>query len=181
LKSIGLFLQKKQHMKLSFSTTALRWLLLLVLSSTGLFTTACKKDDKDYTQIDEDIIKKYIADNGISTAQRQSSGLYYVPITAAPAGIRAVAGRTVSVLYTGMLMDGTVFDASSRHGNTPISFKLGTGRVIAGWDEGIALMRKGEKGQLLIPSALAYGDNSPSAAIPSNAVLRFEVELVDVM
>lgn len=83
------------------------------------------------------------------------------------------------MLYTGKLLDGTVFDASSRNGNTPYRFVLGARKVIAGWDEGIALLRKGEKGILLIPSALGYGPQG-NQSIPPNAVLYFDVELVDV-
>ena len=141
----------------------------------GLFTTACKKDEKS----DDEIIRQYLSDNGITNAQKQSSGLYYVPGVTNPNGTRALIGTTVSVLYTGALMDGTVFDASSKHGNTPIDFVLGRGQVIQGWDEGIALMRKGEKGTLLIPSSLGYGSRG-SGTIPGNSVLRFEVELVNV-
>jgi FKBP-type peptidyl-prolyl cis-trans isomerase len=170
-------------MKQPFSSITLRFLLLAQLGTAGLLATSCKEDPQvstpDYASIDEDIIKKYIADNKITNAQRHPSGLYYVPVTSVPTGVQATAGKTVSVLYTGMFMNGTVFDASSQHGNTPISFVLGKGEVIRGWDEGIALMRKGEKAILLIPSALAYGPSGRSS-IPPNAILRFEVELTDV-
>ncbi len=174
-------------MKKLISQKMSRVLLAAVLGTAGLSTAACKKDPantvaeyKDYSAIDEDIIKKYLADNAITTAQRQNSGLYFLPVTTNAAGVRATAGRVVSVLYTGRLMDGTIFDASSRHGTgAPITFKLGVGQVIKGWDEGIALMRKGEKAELLIPSALAYGP-SGQGTIPPNAVLRFEVELTNV-
>ena len=164
-------------MKIPFPAPAFRFLLLALLATAGLFTSACKKDKLS----DEEQIKKYIADNNIKNAQRQPSGLYYVPVVvdSTRTQAKAVPGRTVSVLYTGALMDGTVFDASSRHGNVPISFVLGRGQVIAGWDEGIALMRKGEKSQLLIPSSLGYGSRG-SGSIPEDAVLRFEVELTDV-
>jgi FKBP-type peptidyl-prolyl cis-trans isomerase len=97
-----------------------------------------------------------------------------------PTGTPAVPGKTVSVRYTGELLDGTVFDASAKHGNEPFDFVLGEGKVIPGWDEGIALMRKGEKGVLLLPSALGYGPEGAGSDIPPNAVLRFEVELLDV-
>jgi FKBP-type peptidyl-prolyl cis-trans isomerase len=136
--------------------------------------------DLNYAATDDALIQKYITANNITGAQKQTSGLYYVPTTTNAAGTQAVAGKSVSVLYTGKLLDGTTFDASSLHGNTPITFVLGAGKVIPGWDEGIALMRKGEKAILLIPSALAYGASSPSSTIPANSVLRFEVELTDV-
>lgn len=166
---------------------ALRPLLLVLLTAAGLLTTSCLKDDSTSSApvtavtpaVDEAIIQKYVAAKGLTGAQRQPSGLYFVPVTTNAAAAQAKAGNTVSVLYTGQLLDGTVFDASSRNGNTPITFTLGTGQVIKGWDEGIALMHKGEKSTLLIPSALAYGA-AGRGSIPPNAVLRFDVELVDV-
>lgn len=137
--------------------------------------------DLNFALTDAAIITKYVADNSITSAQKQASGLYFAPTATNPTGVQATAGKMVSVLYTGRLLNGTVFDASSQHNNVPISFVLGRRQVIAGWDEGIALMRKGEKATLLIPSALAYGPTGAgNGAIPANAVLRFEVELVDV-
>jgi FKBP-type peptidyl-prolyl cis-trans isomerase len=179
------FYKKKRFMKNYFTASAGRLLLAFCLGTSGLLTTACNDDNEevvmqDYAAIDEEIIKKYIADNNIANAQRQTSGLYFAPITTEPNATRAVAGKTVSVLYTGRLLNGTVFDASSQRNNTPIEFVLGAGRVIPGWDEGIALMRKGERATLLIPSGLAYGGRGAGGSIPPNAVLRFEVELVDV-
>ena len=166
------------------STQALRVLLFGALAAGGQFlTTACTKDTEDtksYAGVDEDIIKKYLADKSITTAQRQPSGLYYLPVTANAAGTRAVPGKTVSVLYTGRFLDGRVFDSTSSRNNAPFTFVLGARQVITGWDEGIALMRKGEKAELLIPSAMAYGSRGSGASIPPNTVLRFEVELVEV-
>jgi FKBP-type peptidyl-prolyl cis-trans isomerase len=178
------FYNKKHPMRNRFSTVALRFLLLAQLGTAGVLLTSCDDNEivaaKDYGPIDEAIIKKHLDDNKITTAQRQTSGLYFVPVTTVPAGVQAMAGKTVSVLYTGRFMDGRVFDASALHGNKPIDFVLGRGQVIAGWDEGIALMRKGEKAELFIPSALAYGPAGSRGSIPPNAVLRFEVELTDV-
>jgi FKBP-type peptidyl-prolyl cis-trans isomerase len=82
----------------------------------------------------------------------------------------------VKVNYTGKLLDGTQFDSSE--GRDPIEFALGTGRVIKGWDEGIAMMRKGEKAVLIIPSTLGYGERG-SQRIPPFSTLVFDVELVD--
>ncbi|WP_310397811.1 FKBP-type peptidyl-prolyl cis-trans isomerase [Hymenobacter sp.] len=171
-------------MKTLFSTGILRVLFAALVATTGVLTTACKEEvevtdpNQDFSAIDEEIIKKYLADNAITTAQRQPSGLYYVPVTSNPAATQATAGKKVAVLYTGQFLDGRVFDASSRNGNQPYEFTL-PGNVIKGWNEGIPLMRKGEKGILLIPSALAYGELGRSP-IPPNTVLRFEVELVNV-
>jgi FKBP-type peptidyl-prolyl cis-trans isomerase len=77
-----------------------------------------------------------------------------------------------------MLMDGTVFDSSYQR-NEPISFTLGQGQVIPGWDEGIALLDKGAAAKLVIPSNLAYGSSGAGGVIPPDATLIFEVELVD--
>jgi FKBP-type peptidyl-prolyl cis-trans isomerase len=168
------------------STLALRLSLALLLTTPGVLLTACGNSENttaanvDYTKADEALIQKYLTDNKITTAQRQPSGLYYVPGTPNPTGTPAAAGKMVTVQYTGELLDGTVFDASAKHGGEPFSFVLGEGKVIAGWDQGIALMHKGEKGVLLIPSALGYGPDGAGSDIPPNAVLRFEVDLKDV-
>lgn len=90
-----------------------------------------------------------------------------------------MAGKTVSVHYTGKLTNGTVFDSSVTRG-TPIEFQLGVGRVIKGWDEGIALMKVGGKATLTIPPELGYGARGAGGVIPPNATLIFDVELVSV-
>ncbi len=109
---------------------------------------------------------------------KTSSGLEYIEVQAGT-GTQAAAGKTVSVHYTGKFQDGRVFDSSISRGQ-PISFKLGVGQVIKGWDEGIALMKVGGKAQLIIPSNLGYGERGAGGVIPPNATLVFDVELVDV-
>ncbi len=91
----------------------------------------------------------------------------------------ADVGDTVLVHYTGMLEDGTKFDSSLDRG-TPFSFTLGEGRVIAGWEQGVLGMKTGEKRKLIIASELAYGESGVPGAIPSNATLIFEVELLEI-
>jgi peptidylprolyl isomerase len=86
-------------------------------------------------------------------------------------------GDIVSVHYTGELTNGKVFDSSVARGE-PISFALGRGQVIPGWDEGIALMKKGGKARLTIPPHLGYGPRA-TGPIPANSTLIFDVELVD--
>jgi FKBP-type peptidyl-prolyl cis-trans isomerase len=109
---------------------------------------------------------------------KTDSGLEYNEIEAGT-GAQAVAGKTVSVHYTGKLTNGKVFDSSRTRG-TPIEFPLGAGRVIKGWDEGIALMKVGGKAELIIPPELGYGARGAGGVIPANATLIFDVELVAV-
>ncbi len=92
-------------------------------------------------------------------------------------GAEAVSGKTVSVHYTGTLKDGTKFDSSA--GKEPITFVLGSGQVIKGWDEGLLGMKVGGKRKLTIPADKAYGDRA-IGMIPPNSTLYFDVELMDV-
>jgi peptidylprolyl isomerase len=105
------------------------------------------------------------------------SGLQYVVLEIGD-GPTPQAGEIVSVHYRGTLEDGTEFDNSYDRGE-PIAFPLGSGMVIPGWEEGIALMQVGEKAKLIIPPDLAYGEQG-RGAIPPNATLVFEVELVSI-
>ena len=109
---------------------------------------------------------------------KTASGLEYVEVEAGK-GAQAVAGKTVKVHYTGKFPNGKVFDSSLGRGE-PLEFKLGAGRVIKGWDEGIALMKVGGKATLTIPPELAYGERGAGGAIPPNTTLVFDVELVEV-
>ena len=94
-------------------------------------------------------------------------------------GAEAVAGKEVTVHYTGTLTNGTKFDSSVDRGE-PFTFNLGAGEVIEGWDKGFAGMKVGGKRKLTIPSDMAYGERGAGASIPPNSTLIFEVELLKV-
>ena len=109
---------------------------------------------------------------------KTESGLEYILVKEG-AGIKAAAGNTVNVHYTGYLKDGTIFDSSLKR-DQPFSFVLGMGRVIKGWDEGVAMMKVGDKARLIIPADLGYGERGAGGVIPPNATLIFDVELLEV-
>ncbi len=109
---------------------------------------------------------------------KTESGLRYKMIQKGE-GKKAENGKIVSVHYTGQLEDGKVFDSSIPR-KKPIEFPLGQGNVIEGWDEGIALLQVGDKARFVIPSYLGYGSRGAGGAIPPNATLIFDVELMEV-
>ncbi len=104
------------------------------------------------------------------------SGLRY-KILQKGKGKSAEKGKMVSVHYKGQLLDGTVFDSSYSR-KQPIDFTLGVGQVISGWDEGIQLLKEGDKARFVIPSDLAYGSSGSGGVIPPDATLIFDVELI---
>ena len=106
------------------------------------------------------------------------SGLRY-KIIQKGSGAQAEKGKSVSVHYEGSLDNGQVFDSSYRR-KDPITFTLGIGQVIQGWDEGIALLKEGDKARFVIPSYLGYGERGAGGVIPPNATLVFDLELVKV-
>ncbi len=113
-----------------------------------------------------------------------ASGLKYEVLQAPTADAqKAEAGKQVKVNYTGWLEEngaqGAKFDSSLDHG-APFSFTVGAGQVIQGWDEAVAMMAVGEKARITVPAALAYGEKGVEGAIPANANLIFEVELLEV-
>ena len=135
-----------------------------------------KADHPEETATAAQQLTEYLAKNKI-TVDPTPSGLYYVQ-TQEGNGEKPEVGMMAQVHYTGKLLDGTVFDSSIERGE-PISFPLGVGQVIPGWDEGIMMMSKGEKGVLYIPYYLAYGDRQAGDKITPFSNLMFEVELVD--
>lgn len=94
-------------------------------------------------------------------------------------GEEARPGRELTVHYTGILLEGTEFD-SSRDRNQPFTFRLGAGEVIPGWEEGLKGMRVGGIRRLTVPARMAYGSRGHGRAIPPNAALQFDIQLLDV-
>lgn len=109
---------------------------------------------------------------------KTESGLIYNVVEEGK-GVKAEKGKTVEVHYTGFLENGDIFDSSVLRGK-PISFRLGSGMVIQGWDEGISHMKEGSKALLTIPYDLAYGENGRPPLIPAKSNLIFNVELISV-
>jgi len=134
------------------------------------------KQNENQLSIDLEILDNYLKSNNIEAISTES-GLRYV-ITEKGDGNKPTAGSKVKVHYTGTLLEGQKFDSSIDRGE-PFSFDLGVGMVIPGWDEGIGYLSKGAKATLYIPSPLAYGPNGAGGVIPGNAILIFEVELID--
>ena len=95
-------------------------------------------------------------------------------------GVEAKTGNTVTVNYTGTLVDGTKFDSSLNPGRTPFEFTLGQNRVIQGWELGVLGMKVGEKRKLTIPPELGYGSQAVGGVIPANATLIFEIDLLGI-
>ena len=122
--------------------------------------------------------KRGVPGEGEPALTTTASGLQFADLLVG-SGAEAVAGKAVSVDYTGWLIDGKKFD-SSRDRGRPFEFDLGRGQVIKGWDEGVAGMRVGGVRKLVIPPPLGYGATPRGEGIPANATLIFEVELLDV-
>ena len=154
----------------------IKYLFLFLLISV-LTVSSCKKketfDAAKQAKADEQIIEDFIAKNHIP-AIKHSNGIYYQIINAGSGDIAYTDNTTVTANYTGRLIDGTVFDKTT---TTPIAFKLGG--VIEGWRIGVPLIQKGGKIRLLIPSAHGYRQYG-KGPVPGNAVLDFDIELVDV-
>ena len=127
--------------------------------------------------VDDENLQKYIKENNLK-AEKTPSGLYYV-ITQKGTGPTPKPGQIVADHYKGTTLEGKEFDSSAKNG-VHLEFQIGQGQVIRGWDEGIALLNKGSKAILLIPSTMAYGQQGAGADIPADASLRFDVEVVDI-
>jgi FKBP-type peptidyl-prolyl cis-trans isomerase len=133
---------------------------------------------REKREAEERAKQKELLDQVAAGYDETPSGLRY-KILQNGDGKQATKGAMVSVHYKGQLLDGTVFDSSYKR-KQPIDFAIGVGQVIAGWDEGIQLLKVGDKARLVIPSNLGYGATGAGGVIPPNATLIFDVELIDV-
>lgn len=140
-----------------------------------------QKQSAGQMEIDDKKLQEYFSAKGIKP-EKTATGLYYV-IKTPGSGELPQAGQTVTVDYTGKTLEGVTFDSNTDpkfNHVQPFSFPLGQRQVIAGWDEGVALMKKGSKATLYIPSPLAYGPQAQSAELPANSILIFDVEVKDI-
>jgi len=143
-------------------------------NSTEVFNNF--KDKKEILIKQRQLKEQQIIENLSKDFEVTPSGLRYKILNKGN-GDSPTKGNKVKVHYKGMLIDETVFDSSYKR-NQPIEFNVGIGQVIPGWDEGIMLLKKGEKAKFIIPSNLGYGEAGAGGVIPSNATLVFEVELL---
>lgn len=168
--------QKGKNQKLQFEIQVVR------VQDPKERTKEMQSNAEKQRTTDDQLIQDYLKSNNITTAQKTQSGVYY-NITKRGNGATPAAGDSVSMNYTGMLLNGQKFDSNVdpqfQH-VMPFWFTLGVGQVIPGWDEGIAQLPKGTKATLYIPSGMAYGSQDRSPQIPANSVLVFDVEVVDV-
>ncbi len=149
------------------------------LNMEGLHVEVDYKPEPDP---DTEAYSAYIVDIGELEMANDSTGIpadLVIEEQVVGNGAEAVAGKQVTVHYTGWLTDGTKFD-SSKDSNQPFVFMLGAGQVIRGWDVGVAGMKVGGKRKLIIPPDMGYGARGAGGVIPPNAVLVFEVELLGV-
>jgi FKBP-type peptidyl-prolyl cis-trans isomerase len=151
----------------------MRRLFLLLALALPLVAAGCGSDSP--TSIEDTRFAPALGVD-LSAMTRTSSGLYYRDITVGTGAV-AQSGRDVGVYYQGWLVSGTRFDG--RTSGAPFTFRLGTGEVIRGWDEGLVGMRVGGKRQLVIPPSLGYGA-AGRGSVPPNAIMVFEVELRSV-
>lgn len=158
------------------------FLITLTLGVVGgiLFIVflSSSREPQENTRFEKLTTSMPIQQNGQSQNEETPTELQ-IEDTLVGTGEQAQAGNTVSVHYKGTLLNGTVFDSSYNRG-TPFSFTLGQNRVIQGWEQGVLGMKVGGKRKLVIPPDLAYGAAGVPGAIPPNAALVFEVELLDV-
>jgi peptidylprolyl isomerase len=161
---------------------SLRTCLLLVL---GLSLFSSCKDEyqerfKEQQKADEEFIQSYLTANKITTAQRQASGVYYLPQTAGN-GTKVQKTSTVTYHSIGRLLNygSSKFESTYEDGQTK-RIKLGLNQLVKGLEEGLSLMQEGEKATIIVPSGQGYGRTGNYSTIPANAVLLYEITIEKV-
>lgn len=151
----------------------LRFIVIAFLWLAPLYFAGCQSEDpEDIWEDDRNKILAYIAEHQLN-ALEHPSGVFYV-VEVEGTGPRPTLTSLLNIKYTGMLLDGRVFDSSGGAQFTLIN-------TIRGWQIGIPLFRAGGRGKILIPSALAYGAFPPfGSIIPRNAPLVFEIEIIEI-
>ncbi len=140
------------------------YLFLAIIATT---ITACQKDAIP----EDDQINSYVTTKGLTVTEKTASGLRYIVTKPNASGAALKAGQTINVNYAGTFLSGKSFDSGN------FNFVLGAGRVVPGFDEGIAKMRVGEKATIIFPSALGYGPKDYNG-IPGGSPLVFDIEVV---
>ena len=162
-------------MLVSSARLASRFLARLTSMALPLLLAACGSDSAGNSTPSNPATESYASSLGvnISTMTKKSDNLYYLDVVVGT-GAEAVVGRSLSVVYSGYLVNASKFD--SNVGGNLLAFVLGAGNVIVGWDQGIVGMKVGGKRRLVIGSTLGYGSGG-NGSIPGNATLVFDVEL----
>lgn len=157
------------------SPSAFRRLALLSFALLALGAAPLHAQREKLSMEDLEVVEKKWPDT-----KRTYTGLRYLVLKAStdPKSAKPEPGALCSVLYKGMLLDGTVFDQTS-DSKSPLRARIGRGELIRGWDEALQLMRRGEKWLLIVPPEMAYGSRGRPPTIKRNATLVFEMELVD--
>jgi FKBP-type peptidyl-prolyl cis-trans isomerase len=156
--------------------------LLLLLGLTLL--SSCKDEYQaryqDQQKAEDQLIQEYLVANNITTAQRQASGLYYIPGTPGN-GTKIQKTNTVQVHYIGRLLNygSAKFESTYENGQTK-QVKFGLNQVVKGLEEGLLLMEAGEKATLIMPSGLGYGQYGNGYTIPANSTLLYEITVMEV-
>jgi len=159
-----------------------RFIVILVMVVLALVVAGCTKDSKgpeSSTEVDSSTAVSVSLSDDSEIGEKMTNPDFTIDDIAVGEGAEAVAGKIISVHYTGTLVDGTKFDSSVDRG-VPFEFMLGAGQVIEGWDKGFAGMKVGGKRKLTIPPEMGYGEYGAGGVIPPNATLIFDVELLGV-
>jgi FKBP-type peptidyl-prolyl cis-trans isomerase len=150
---------------------------IILFFSLGLMLFGCKKDEtytSPFEGTEDQQIDAYVASKNLTVTFKTVSGLRYILTKPNPSGTLATSGKKITVNYVGKLLNDSIFD----QGN--FDFTLGAGRVIRGFDVGVAMMKVGEKATLVFPSTLGYGSAGSGSKIPGNVPLIFEIEVVAI-